>query len=108
MGGAFDHASARTARTDAAAFARERNQALLAAVTATQTHEAVREDATAQVASKLLFHEAADAALVAALLHLGEEGLEVVVNDGVQIHGHGTCVRTDCPLRGQNQDPCCE
>lgn len=25
----------------------------------------------------------------------------------VQVHGHGACVNTECPMRGQNQDPCC-
>lgn len=23
------------------------------------------------------------------------------------IHGHGACLRSDCPMFGVNQDPCC-
>ena len=70
-------AATAAARADASTLAGERDEALGPAVLAAQPHEAMGEDATAQVLPKLLLHELGHAAVVAPGGHLGEKGFEV-------------------------------
>src|SRR6059036_2601400 len=51
------HAAPATRGAEAAAFARERHEAIVAAVVATQAQEAVGEDAAAQEGAELLLDE---------------------------------------------------
>jgi hypothetical protein len=76
VGGDFGHAAGGAGGADAASLAAEGEEALVGAGVTAQAGEAVGEDSAGEVAAE-------DAAAVR-LLRLGEEGLEVVLDDGVE------------------------
>jgi len=86
------HPPAAAGGAEAAALAREGNQAVELAVVAAQAQEAVREDAAPEVGAKLLFDEAGTGLVASA--RVCEEGLELLAHDLVQegLLGAAGCV----------------
>ena len=58
MRGGIGHSTSAAGRAEAAALAREGNQAIVATVVAVETEEAVRQNAAAKERTKLLLDEA--------------------------------------------------
>jgi hypothetical protein len=85
MSGDLHHAAGVARRADAATFAGEGHEALGGAVVAPDAGEAVGEDAAAEVGPEVLLDPARHAlAPWLCLGGLGQEGLEVVLDDGVE------------------------
>jgi hypothetical protein len=76
------HAAPAARGAEAAALAREGDEAIVAAVVAVQAQEAEGEDATAQEGAELLLDEAGHG--MPAFARLREEGLEVLANRPVE------------------------
>ena len=88
MGGELGHAASVAGWADPPALARERDQALVAAVLATSPGEPVSEDAAPQVGSEVLLDPPWHA--VAKGIGFGrpdKEGLEMVLDDRVERRG---------------------
>ena len=90
VGGEFGHAPGVAGGTEAAALAGERDQALVATVLTARACEAVGEDPTPEVGPEVLLHPGGEpAARGVGVGGLGEEGLEVVLDDLVEGRGRG-------------------
>jgi len=76
------HAPSAAGGTEAAAFARERYEAVLPAVVAVHAQEAEGQDAAAQIGAELLLDEAGSG--LAARASVGEEGLEPPLDDAIE------------------------
>lgn len=83
MRGGVGHAPTAARRAEAAAFAREGDQLVLAALRATQAREAVRQDAAREGALELAGHEAGQAGAVL-FVRAHQEGREVLAQHLVQ------------------------
>ncbi len=81
VSGGVGHAPADTGGTEASTLAREGDQPIVTAGSAAHAHEAVAEQAAAQVRAKLAQGEARHHAL--ALVRAGEVALELVAHDRV-------------------------
>jgi hypothetical protein len=77
-------------------FAGQGHEALRSARVAADAGEAVGEDATAEVGAEVVLHPARHALAVGFRLGgLGQEGLEVVLDDGVERRGRGVAAPVD-------------
>jgi len=85
VGGELRHAAGVARGADPAALAGERDQALVAAGVTARAGEAVGEDAAAEVGAEVLLHPVRHGvAHGVGFGRMGEEGLDVVLDDGVQ------------------------
>jgi len=78
---ALRHASARTARTDCAAFARERDEKVLMTAITLEASEPAREEPAPQKILELLFDKPRKAASVARTGGMRAERLEMLAHD---------------------------
>ena len=78
------HAAAATTRTEAAWFAREGHEALVGAVVAPHAREAPREHTARQELPELALDEAGEAATLAAVADLAQEGFQVLADDAME------------------------
>jgi hypothetical protein len=102
VSGYLAHAACVTGGADAPALARERDQVLVAALFTTRSREPVREDAALEVPAEVAFDPRRQAlAPGLGLGRLGEERLEVVLDDRVQ----GRLSRTARQVRGSRRAP---
>ena len=76
------HAPSTAGGTEPATLARERYQAVLPAIVAVRAQESEGQHAAAQVGTELLLDEAGDG--LAALASVGQEGLELPLDDAVE------------------------
>ncbi len=90
----FGHAAGGAGGADAAALAAEGEESLLSAGVTAQAGEAVGEDSAGEVAAEVVLDPGWNAAAVR-LLRLGEEGLEVVLDDGVEGRFGGSAAAID-------------
>ena len=98
VGGHLRHTPGVARGADAAALAGEGDQAIMAAFVTTGSGEPVREDAAAEVGPEVLLDPGRDA--VAQGIRLGglrDEGLEVVLDDGVERGGGRLAWAVDGP-----------
>jgi hypothetical protein len=96
MGGDLDHATGVARGADAAALAREGDQALGAGLAAAGAGEAVGQDATAQVGAEVVFGPPGNAFTPG--IRVGrprKEALQVVLDDGVERGGGGLAAAVD-------------
>ena len=82
MRGSIGHSTSAAGRTEAAALAREGDQAVVAAVVAVETEKAVRQDAAAKERAKLLLDEAGRSLI--SMVRSREEVFQLLADDFVQ------------------------
>jgi hypothetical protein len=96
VGGHLHHAAGIAGGADAAAFARECDEALGGTRVAAHAGEAVGEDAAAEVGAEIVLDPLRDSgAIGVGRCCVGEEGLEVVLDERVEGCGCGITAATD-------------
>jgi hypothetical protein len=96
VGGHLHHAAGVAGGADAAALAGEGDEALGGARVAADAGEAVGEDAAAEVGAEVVLHPARYAAAVGVGRGgIGQEGLEVVLDQGIERRGGGISTAVD-------------
>jgi hypothetical protein len=87
MRGGVGHAAATAGGAEAAALAREGDDAIESAAVAVHAHEAVRKDPSTQEGAKLTSDEAGHRSLARG--SAGQEGLELLLHDLVEVARFG-------------------
>jgi hypothetical protein len=101
VGGQLRHTPGVARGTDPAALAGEGDQALMTAVAAPGAGEPVGEDAATEVCPEVPLDPGGDAVAEGiGCLGLGEEGLEVMLDDGVERRSGGLARAVDGPRDG--------